>query len=126
MPRARSSFFFTACPTFTTGSCQKRAVGKISVSCVYESLLRFFSDDALEVYVSPDKLSEIRTKLIDQGYDITTSEIIRRAKNFQIVEDPSAAKKVLDFLEVLEEQDDVQKVFANVDIPDNVLLEANK
>src|SRR3989344_1139703 len=84
------------------------------------------TDDALEVYVSPDKLSEIRTKLIDQGYDITTSEIIRRAKNFQIVEDPSAAKKVLDFLEVLEEQDDVQKVFANVDIPDNVLLEANK
>src|SRR3989344_2036346 len=63
------------------------------------------TDDALEVYVSPDKLSEIRTKLIDQGYDITTSEIIRRAKNFQIVEDPSAAKKVLDFLEVLEEQD---------------------
>ena len=42
------------------------------------------------------------------------------------VEDVSIAKQILGLIESLEEHDDVQKVYANFDIPDNVMEEAAK
>jgi transcriptional/translational regulatory protein YebC/TACO1 len=42
-------------------------------------------------------------------------------KNTVAVEDEAAAKRVLRLMETLEENDDVQDVYANFDIPERVL-----
>ena len=68
------------------------------------------SDDGLEVYVAPDKLSEMHKKIQALGFEITQTELQMKPKNFQTVSDPQNAEKVIKFLESLEELDDVQKV----------------
>lgn len=79
------------------------------------------SEDGLEVYVAPDMLSAMHKKLVDSGFEVTHAELQMKAKNFVEVTDPEVAFKVLKFLESLEEYDDVQKVFSNLDIPDGVM-----
>jgi transcriptional/translational regulatory protein YebC/TACO1 len=46
---------------------------------------------------------------------------MQRPKNLQSITDPSVAEKVLKFLENIEESPDVQKVYANLYIPEEVL-----
>jgi YebC/PmpR family DNA-binding regulatory protein len=78
------------------------------------------TEDGIEVYVAPDKLSEIHKKLVENGFEIVEAELRMKPKNFQSVTDPQGASKAVKFLESLEEIDDVQKVFTNLDIPDDV------
>lgn len=79
------------------------------------------TDDGIEVYVSPDKLTQTRNKLQDGGFNVTSVELFMKPKSLQTVSDPASAKKALAFLESLEEHEDVQKVYANLDIPDAAL-----
>ncbi len=84
------------------------------------------TDDGIEVYVSPDKLTETRKKLQDGGFSITSTELFMKPKSLQTISDPSEAKRALNFLESLEEHEDVQKVYANLDIPDAVVSQVNQ
>jgi YebC/PmpR family DNA-binding regulatory protein len=77
--------------------------------------------DGLEVYTSPESLSKVRSELEAQDQTIIKSELIQRPKTFIDITDFTKAKKALAFLEKVEEQDDVQKVFVNLNIPDEVL-----
>ena len=49
------------------------------------------------------------------------AEVIRHPNTTVEIKDEKAAAKVLGFLEDLEEHDDVQKISANFDIPDDVI-----
>ena len=84
------------------------------------------TDDGIEVYVSPDKLTETRKKLQDGGFSITSTELFMKPKSLQTISDPSEAKRALNFLESLEEHEDVQKVYANLDIPDAVVSQVSQ
>jgi transcriptional/translational regulatory protein YebC/TACO1 len=75
-------------------------------------------EDTLEVYVSPDKLSEMHKKLEEGGFVIKQAELYMRPVNWMTIADPNTAQKAENFLEVLDELDDVSKVFSNLDIPD--------
>jgi transcriptional/translational regulatory protein YebC/TACO1 len=78
-------------------------------------------DDGIEVYVSPEKLSEVRAKLEAGGFTLTATELSMKPKTFQVISDPNEAKKALAFLDSLEEHEDVQKVYTNMDIPANIV-----
>lgn len=79
------------------------------------------TETEIEVYTSPNKLKEIRAKLEEAGFSIVSVEFYLKPKTLQTVTDPKEAAKVLMFLDQLEDHDDVQKVSANVDIPDEVI-----
>jgi YebC/PmpR family DNA-binding regulatory protein len=79
------------------------------------------SEDGFEVYTAPDKLSEIHKKLSALGFDVTETGLQMKPKNFQTISDINEARKVLKFLDSFDEQEEVQKVFSNVDIPDSVM-----
>jgi YebC/PmpR family DNA-binding regulatory protein len=78
-------------------------------------------DGGLEVYVAPDKLSETHKKLVGMGFGISEVELQMKPKNLLTLTDPAQASKALVFLDSLEELEDVQKVFSNIDIPDDVV-----
>jgi YebC/PmpR family DNA-binding regulatory protein len=78
--------------------------------------------DELYIYVSPEKLSEVRNKLADTGNQVKSFELIQKPKNFVQITDADKAKKLLNFIDSLDNHDDVQKVFSNVDIPENLLV----
>lgn len=73
------------------------------------------------IYTSSTTLNEVAKKVIDLGYTIESQEIIFKPNILAEINDKETAQKVLEFAEKLEEHDDVQKVFANFDIPDNLL-----
>ena len=55
------------------------------------------------------------------GFTIDSAELSLIPKNTVAVEDEAAAKRVLRLIETLEDNDDVQDVYANFDIPEQVL-----
>jgi YebC/PmpR family DNA-binding regulatory protein len=77
--------------------------------------------DALEVYVQPQALVEIRKKLIENNFKILGAELIKQPKNEIQISDPGKVKKVLKFMNNLQGCEDVQRVFANFDIPEEML-----
>jgi YebC/PmpR family DNA-binding regulatory protein len=79
------------------------------------------SGDGFEVYVAPEKLSEMHKKLVGGGFEVAETELQMKPKNFQTITDPAGAAKALKFLDDVEALEDVQKVFSNLDIPDEVM-----
>ena len=57
----------------------------------------------------------------DQELRYTMAEITMMPQNTVNIDDESVAAQVLKLMEAIEDADDVQKVYANFDIPDKIL-----
>ncbi len=79
------------------------------------------TQDAIEVYVKPSLVTQIREKIELSGFKVISFEIMQRPKNVLSVDNLSDAQRVLKFLDTLNENPDVQKVYANVDISEDIL-----
>jgi YebC/PmpR family DNA-binding regulatory protein len=78
------------------------------------------SDETIEVVTPPDALKAVEEALTEAGMEFEPGEVTQVPKTTIEVEGPDA-KKVLSLIDTLEEFDDVQEVFANFDISDDVL-----
>jgi YebC/PmpR family DNA-binding regulatory protein len=74
-----------------------------------------------EVVCAPEDLSDVRESLEAAGIAVTDAQATMLPKTTVAIEDESVAKKVLRLIDALEENDDVQDVYANFDIPERVL-----
>ena len=78
--------------------------------------------DSFEVTCDPDAFQDVNTAFEEQGITTTVAEISRIASN-TVDLDTKDAQKVLKLVEALEDQDDVQNVTANFNIPDEIMEE---
>ncbi|MDQ4145171.1 MAG: YebC/PmpR family DNA-binding transcriptional regulator [Actinomycetota bacterium] len=78
------------------------------------------SQDSIEVISAPESFRAVREALEGAGMTVESSELTQIPKT-TIELDGSDAKKVLNLIDSLEDLDDVQDVYANFDIPDDVL-----
>jgi YebC/PmpR family DNA-binding regulatory protein len=69
----------------------------------------------------PEALSAVREAVEAAGFTIESAELTMIPKTTVEVADESAAKKILRLIDSLEDNDDVQDVYANFDIPERVL-----
>jgi len=76
--------------------------------------------DGVVVTVAPSRFEEARRALEDGGYTIEHAEVTMNPTT-SVELDSKQATAVLRLLEALEEHDDVQQVYANAEIPDDVL-----
>jgi YebC/PmpR family DNA-binding regulatory protein len=76
----------------------------------------------LEVYTSPADLEAVRLALESAGVAVESAESAMVAKN-TIELDSARARQALRLVEQLEDLDDVQRVTANFDIPEDVFAE---
>ena len=74
-----------------------------------------------EIVAPPDALTAVREAIEAAGVTIDSAELTMVPKTTVEVGDETTAKKVLRLIDQLEENDDVQDVFANFDIPEPVL-----
>ncbi|HZV51289.1 MAG TPA: YebC/PmpR family DNA-binding transcriptional regulator [Candidatus Dormibacteraeota bacterium] len=74
----------------------------------------------VEVTTEPSRLEAVRRALEEQGLTIESAEVTMQPKQTVSVSE-DRAPAVLRLLEALEEEDDVQQVYANFDIPADVL-----
>ena len=72
------------------------------------------------VYVQSSELNTMSTKITQAGYEVESAETVMKPKILQKIDDPELAKKVIEFTEKLEDNPDIQKVYANFDIPENI------
>jgi len=78
-------------------------------------------NEHFEIYSPPSAVEKIKKALEEKGIPITSAEVTRTPQNTVKTEGKNA-QQVLKLVESLEELDDVQKVYANFDIPENVMV----
>jgi YebC/PmpR family DNA-binding regulatory protein len=74
-----------------------------------------------EVTCAPEDLHSVREALENAGIAVTDAEVTMLPKTTVAIEDEGTARTVLRLIDGLEENDDVQEVYANFDIPEHVL-----
>ncbi|WP_031072587.1 YebC/PmpR family DNA-binding transcriptional regulator [Streptomyces sp. NRRL WC-3742] len=75
--------------------------------------------ESFEIISEPSKMVAVRTALVDAGVDYDSAEA-NFVPDMQVELDVDGARKILKLIDALEDSDDVQNVFANFDISDEV------
>ena len=79
--------------------------------------------DPIEIATDPSELATVQTALQDAGVKVETAELAMVAKT-PIEVDVDKARQNLRLIEALEDSDDVQRVTANFELPDEIVAEA--
>jgi YebC/PmpR family DNA-binding regulatory protein len=74
-----------------------------------------------QVTSAPESLAAVREAIDGAGFTVDSAELMMVPKNTVAVDDEAKAKQVMRLIDTLEDNDDVQEVFANFDIPEQVL-----
>ncbi|MDY6826399.1 MAG: YebC/PmpR family DNA-binding transcriptional regulator [Bacillota bacterium] len=78
-------------------------------------------DETYSIITELDNFEEVKQKLQDEGIKIASSDITMLPNNSIEITDPEMAGRIIKLMETLDEHDDVQNVFANYDIPEELL-----
>lgn len=81
-----------------------------------EGVLKFL------VYTDSTALQGVSTNITQSGYKTESSELIYKPNIIVEIPDRETADKVISLAEKLEDHDDIHKVFANFDIPDQLMV----
>lgn len=101
--------------------------GNQSADEIMEKVIEAGAEDLEEageemlIYTKPDELHRVSETLVAKGIEIIESELTFKPTTFVSINSETEALRILSFMEKLEEVEDVQRVFANFDIPDEIL-----
>lgn len=82
-------------------------------------------EENYEIITSPEDMTKVKTAIESQGIPVALAEITMLPKNY-IMLGEKEAEQMLKLFEALEEHDDVQNVYANFNIPDEILTAKEK
>jgi len=77
--------------------------------------------DVLEIYTLPQDVHKISKGLEESGFKIESQALEMQPKNVVKIDDQAKAEKVLKLMGELEDLEDVDQVYANFDIPEDIL-----
>jgi transcriptional/translational regulatory protein YebC/TACO1 len=83
-------------------------------------------DNVAEVIAPPDAFDDIAAALEKEGIAVTESGIIMHPENTSKIDDVHVAVQVLRLVDKLEDLDDVQAVYTNIEASDDVMKEAGE
>jgi Uncharacterized conserved protein len=76
-------------------------------------------DEAIEITTTVESFREVREALIKKGYELASAEIALVPSSYMQL-DREKAEQVLHVIDALEEMDDVQQVYHNLQLPAEV------
>ncbi len=76
------------------------------------------------LYTKPEEVAKVRDILSKHGLEVKVAELTFRPVVINHITDKPSAEKALNFLDKLESLDDVHKVYANFDIPQEIIEES--
>ena len=79
-----------------------------------------YDDGAVDVMASPDNYLTVKDALIAAGFEPDNAEVTMQAAIMAELE-PDDAEKMLRLIDRLEDLDDVQDVYSNADISDEIM-----
>ncbi len=83
-------------------------------------------EDIFEISCSPDVYTELKAALEEANVAIESAELSMMPDNTISVTDSETARKILDMVEMFEDQDDVQNVYSNFDISDEIMKKLDR
>ncbi len=75
-------------------------------------------EDVYEIYTAPSDFSAVREALEQQGLTFLTAEVDKLPQNTVSIDDPDTLKSIQKLLDMLEDNDDVQNVYHNAELPE--------
>ncbi|MBA2410697.1 MAG: YebC/PmpR family DNA-binding transcriptional regulator [Gammaproteobacteria bacterium] len=113
------SFMFTATGVLSyPDDASEDALTEAALEAGAEDVVKL--DGRIEILTTPEQFVAARDAMVAAGYEPDNGEVTMRADS-QLTLHGEEAEKMLRLLDALEELDDVQNVYANVDFPDEVL-----
>jgi YebC/PmpR family DNA-binding regulatory protein len=101
---------------------------KYSEDEIFEKAIEAGAEDVImddpeyyEIRTAPSELYKVRESLEKMGVEIAKSELTKIPTTIVQITDEETATKLMKLLDALEDNDDVQKVYANFDIPESLL-----
>lgn len=94
---------------------------------LFETAINYDAEDIIEdedkykVLTSPENFQKVVEGLESVGFKAESAELSRIPQNTIAITDEKTADQILKLLDKLEEHDDVQNVYANFDISDDIL-----
>ncbi len=77
--------------------------------------------DTFQVTSAPEALAAVREAITAAGFTIESAELAMLPKTTVAIDDEGKARQLMRLIDALEDNDDVQEVYANFDIPEQVL-----
>ena len=104
---------------------------KIDEDTIMESALEGGAEDiitnddhSVDIITNPDNLIDVKEAILAAGFKPENTEVTMRASTTNEL-DKKGAETMMKLLDALEDLDDVQKVYSNAEIPDDILAELN-
>jgi len=82
-------------------------------------------EDSYEIITAPEDLNRIKAAVGNANIPVSLSETTMLPKSYVLL-DEKTAEQMMRLTEALEENEDVQNVYANFDIPDEVMTKVSK
>lgn len=77
--------------------------------------------DTFQILTAVENFEDVRSTLEQKGIPMLSAELSRLPENTVKITDPKEAAKVMKLMDALENSDDVQNVYANFDIPEEIM-----
>ena len=107
--------------TFAPGSDEERVM-EIALELAADDVI-VNDDKSIEVMTSPDLFLTIKNAMVRGGLHAEQAEVTMLADVQVPVTDKDTAEKIMKLIDMLEDLDDVQEVYTNADIPEDILAE---
>lgn len=82
-------------------------------------------EEYFEVLSAPDMFMDVKEALEGEGFVIEESDVVLLPENTVEINDQEMAAKIIKLIDLLEDHDDVQNVYTNMSIPDEILEKLN-
>jgi YebC/PmpR family DNA-binding regulatory protein len=82
--------------------------------------LKTDDDETFQVLTDPSDLEAVATAVSEAGIEITSKDVVMIPQNTVRLETEADAVQVLKLLDALDDHDDVQNIYSNFDIPDEI------
>lgn len=83
-------------------------------------------ESEIEIITNPTDFEKIKASLEKEGFEIISAKVTMVPKNIVSVTEEQIAQNLLKLMEMIEDLDDVQQVFANFDIPEKIMESLSK
>ncbi len=76
----------------------------------------------IQIFTADKEFIQVKERMEEAGYQFDDSDIVMSPNNIVELDGPEA-KEILRLMEELEDHDDIQEVYANFDIPEEIMAE---
>lgn len=106
------------------GKVDEDTLMSIALDAGAEDMKNDPKEDNYEVITRPEDLNNIKAAIESAGIPVSLAEITMLPKSY-VTLDEKNSEQMLRLIEVLEDHDDVQNVYANFDVPEEIMAKAS-